>query len=100
MQQLYSRLRNRSWTQIDSPLLPHRLPLLITRVCTGSAQLRRHLLQDLCGTHTVRGSWFSLLEEPVWIELKPCVNIASNPSGPVIRVSLPHLSNLCNTVCF
>lgn len=90
----------RSPDEIDCPLLPHCLPLLLTRARMGSAQLRRHLLQDLCGTHTARNSWLCLLEEPMWIELELRVNIPPNPSGPMIRVLLPHLSNLCGRVHF
>lgn len=66
----------------------------------GSAQLRRHLLQDLRGTHTARNSQLGLFGEPVRIELELPVNRTSNPSGPVIRALPPHPSDLCGTLCF
>lgn len=73
-------------------LTASRLLLFITRGWMGSAQLRRHLLQDLCGTHTARNSQFCLLEEPVWIGLELPVNINIQPQWAVIRVLLPRLS--------
>lgn len=95
-------LRTRSWTQINSPLLPHRLlpsPVhhqRLDRKCTAKETFITGPLRDV---HSQELSVLLVRGACVDRAVASCqYNI--NPSGPVIRVLLPHLSDLCGRVCF